>query len=132
MEFDNRLQQWTAVVLSASYPDTLDAGTPNKSNSMQLLRHTQMLFLGQLTMLESAKLTERLTKFVMLKMVFLGAVTGSSRVEIVMWFTWRVPKPVRPRPWIHLSAPRTNCQTRFYGIRIRPRNPGRGCGQIHT
>lgn len=48
----------------------------------------QMLFLGQLTMLESAKLTERLAKFIMLKMVFIGAVSAPTRIEIVMWFSW--------------------------------------------
>ena len=48
----------------------------------------QVLFLGQLTMLESAKLTERLAKFIMLKMVFIGAVSAPTRIEIVMWFSW--------------------------------------------
>ena len=48
----------------------------------------QVLFLGQLTMIESAKLTERLAKFIMLKMVFLGAISAPTRVQMVMWFSW--------------------------------------------
>ena len=53
-----------------------------------------MVFLGQLTMLETAKLSERLAKFVMLKVVFLGAVAAPSRAEMVMWFSWCAPRPV--------------------------------------
>lgn len=49
-----------------------------------------MVFLGQLTMIESAKLTERLAKFIMLKMVFIGAISAPTRIEMVMWFSWCV------------------------------------------
>lgn len=48
----------------------------------------QMVFLGQLTMVETAKLTERLARYVMLKLVFIGAVTTPTMAELVMWFTW--------------------------------------------
>ncbi len=47
-----------------------------------------MVFLGQLTMVETAKLTERLARYVMLKLVFIGAVTTPTMTELVMWFTW--------------------------------------------
>jgi hypothetical protein len=55
-----------------------------------------MVFLGQLTMVETAKLTERLARYVMLKLVFIGAVTTPTMAELVMWFTWcdDVPLPL--------------------------------------
>ena len=55
---------------------------------MRLVSRAQMVFLGQLTMLETAKLTERLARYVMLKLVFIGAVTTPTMAELVMWFTW--------------------------------------------
>ena len=51
----------------------------------------QLVFLGQLTMVETAKLTERLARYVMLKLVFIGAVTTPTMAELVMWFTWCAP-----------------------------------------
>ena len=66
--------------------------------------HAQMVFLGQLTMVETAKLTERLARYVMLKLVFIGAVTTPTMAELVMWFTWcDTTYPPSPVPFTKAS-----------------------------
>ncbi|RMZ53208.1 hypothetical protein APUTEX25_005197 [Auxenochlorella protothecoides] len=49
---------------------------------------TKALFLGQLTILETTKLAERMLKFVMLKVVFLGAVVDPEPHELGTWLLW--------------------------------------------
>ncbi|KAK2078020.1 hypothetical protein QBZ16_003888 [Prototheca wickerhamii] len=49
---------------------------------------TKALFLGRLTIIESTKLAERMLKFVMLKVVFLGAVVNPEPHELGTWLLW--------------------------------------------
>lgn len=53
----------------------------------------QAMFLGPLTAIEAAKLSERMLKFLMLKLVFIAAVTGPGLPETVMWVSWCVLIP---------------------------------------
>ncbi len=50
------------------------------------------MFLGRLSVAESAHLTERLVRFVMIKAVFVSAVVGSPEpAELAMWLAWCAP-----------------------------------------
>lgn len=50
---------------------------------------TKEMFLGQLTMGETANLTERLVRFVMIKAVFVSAVVGTPEpADLAMWLAW--------------------------------------------
>jgi hypothetical protein len=48
----------------------------------------QALFLGQLTATESGKLTDRLVRFLVLKVVFFGAVVTARAPDLTMWLSW--------------------------------------------
>ncbi|KAK9805241.1 hypothetical protein WJX72_008208 [[Myrmecia] bisecta] len=49
---------------------------------------TKALFLGSLTVSEASKMTERVLKFVVLKIVFLGAVVVPDKLEVMTWIGW--------------------------------------------
>jgi hypothetical protein len=49
---------------------------------------TTVVFLGRLSSRESAKLTERLVKYVVFKVLFVGAVVGPDVVELAVWMLW--------------------------------------------
>lgn len=49
---------------------------------------TTIVFLGRLSSRESAKLTERLIKYVVFKVLFVGAVVGPDVVEVTVWLLW--------------------------------------------
>jgi hypothetical protein len=57
--------------------------------------HTQALFLGKLTPRETSRLTERLVKFLIFKVVFCGALIIPDIYEIVLWLTWWVRRQWR-------------------------------------
>ena len=48
------------------------------------------MFLGPLSAIEAGKLSERMLKFLMLKLVFIAAVSGPDMPEIAMWVSWWV------------------------------------------
>ena len=64
--------------------------------SQCLFTIAQEMFLGRLSMIEAGKLSERVLKFVMLKLVFMAAVSGPELPEIVMWVTWYAPYAQNP------------------------------------
>ncbi len=50
------------------------------------------MFLGRLSIEESAHLMERLVRYVMIKAVFLSAVVDTpDPAELAMWLAWCVP-----------------------------------------
>ena len=52
----------------------------------------QAVFLGRLSPREASRLTERLLKYVIFKVVFCGALIIPDIYEIVMWRAWWVPQ----------------------------------------
>jgi autocrine motility factor receptor len=49
---------------------------------------TKALFLGPLSAIEAGKLSERMLKFLMLKLVFIAAVSGPGMPDVALWVTW--------------------------------------------
>lgn len=49
---------------------------------------TKVVFLGRLTVIETQRLNERLMMFVLLKVVFFGAVVNPTYKEVGTWATW--------------------------------------------
>lgn len=50
--------------------------------------YLQALFLGPLSAVEARKLSERMLKFLMLKLVFIAAVSGPGMPDIALWVSW--------------------------------------------
>jgi len=48
----------------------------------------QYVFLGRLTSIEATKLTERLIRYVIFKVVFCGALIMPDIYDIVSWMAW--------------------------------------------
>ena len=49
---------------------------------------TKTLFLGQLTVIETAKLADRMLRFILLKVVFLGAVVSPHPADVAAYLLW--------------------------------------------
>jgi hypothetical protein len=50
--------------------------------------------LGPLSAIEAGKLSERMLKFLMLKLVFIAAVSGPGMPDVALWVTWCVLSPL--------------------------------------
>ena len=46
------------------------------------------MFLGPLSAIEAGKLSERMLKFLMLKLVFVAAVCGPEMQDVAIWVSW--------------------------------------------
>lgn len=64
------------------YPSRLTSRPPTPPHTLQAI------FLGQLSSREVSRLSERLLKFVVFKVVFCGALIIPDIYEIVLWLTW--------------------------------------------
>ena len=52
------------------------------------LSFAQFIFLGRLTAMEATKLTERLIRYVVFKVIFCGALIMPDIYDIVLWMAW--------------------------------------------
>ena len=65
----------------------------------------QAMFLGPLSAIEAGKLSERMLKFLMLKLVFIAAVSGPDMPEIAVWVSWWVAAIPKLQQSVHFYPP---------------------------
>lgn len=61
-----------------------------RANNRAIVPHSfvQFIFLGRLTAMEATKLTERLIRYVVFKVIFCGALILPDIYDIVLWMAW--------------------------------------------